>query len=147
MKRAGTISILDEGTKKKEEEAPTEARNNPFTQEMLVEAWKKFGETRKEKSPNFVAGICKYEPTLKDGQEIHYQIDNILVIKDVDNIGALRDFLIKELDNNQFKMVHHIVEKPKEDVAYTDRSRFEKMAEINPNVLTLKKGLELNIDI
>ena len=147
VKRAGTISILDEGTKKKEEEAPAEAKNNPFTQEMLVEAWKKFGETRKEKSPNFVAGICKYEPTLKDGKEIHYQIDNILVIKDVDSIGALRDFLIKELDNNQFKMVHHIVEKPKEDVAYTDRSRFEKMAEINPNVITLKKGLGLNIDI
>ncbi|MBO4568044.1 MAG: DNA polymerase III subunit gamma/tau [Bacteroidales bacterium] len=147
VKRAGTISILDEGTKKKAEEAPVEAKNNPFTQEMLVEAWKKFGETRKDKSPNFVAGICKYEPTLKDNSEVHYQIDNILVIKDVDNMAALRDFLAKELDNNQFKMVHHIVEKPKEDVAYTDRSRFEKMAEINPNVITLKKGLGLNIDI
>ena len=147
VKRAGTISILDEGTKKKAEEAPVEARNNPFTQEMLVEAWKKFGESRKDKSPNFVAGICKYQPTLKDNSEVHYQIDNILVIKDVDNMAALRDFLAKELDNNQFKMVHHIVEKPKEDVAYTDRSRFEKMAEMNPNVITLKKGLGLNIDI
>ena len=147
VKRAGTISILDEGTKKKAEEAPVEAKNNPFTQEMLVEAWKKFGETRKDKSPNFVAGICKYQPTLKDNSEVHYQIDNILVIKDVDNMAVLRDFLAKELDNNQFKMVHHIVEKPKEDVAYTDRSRFEKMAEINPNVITLKKGLGLNIDI
>lgn len=147
VKRAGTISILDEETKKKAAETPMEARNNPFTQEMLVEAWKKFGETRKNKSPNFVAGICKYEPTLKDGTEVHYQIDNILVIKDVDNMAALRNFLAKELDNNQFKMVQHIVEKPKEEVAYTDRSRFEKMAEINPNVLTLKKGLELNIDI
>lgn len=147
VKRAGTISILDEETKKKAEEAPMEARNTPFTQEMLVEAWKKFGETRKNKSPNFVAGICKYEPTLKDGTEVHYQIDNILVTKDVDNMAALRNFLAKELDNNQFKMVQHIVEKPKEEVAYTDRSRFEKMAEMNPNVLTLKKGLELNIDI
>ena len=147
VKRAGTISILDEGTKKKAEEAPVEAKNNPFTQEMLVEAWKKFGESRKDKSPNFVAGICKYQPTLKDNSEVHYQIDNILVIKDVDNMAALRDFLAKELDNNQFKMVHHIVEKPKEDVAYTDRSRFEKMAEMNPNVITLKKGLGLNIDI
>ena len=147
VKRAGTISILDEGTKKKAEEAPMEDKNSPFTQEMLVEAWKKFGETRKNKSPNFVAGICKYEPTLKDDSEIHYQIDNILVIKDVDNMGALREFLIKELDNNQFKMVHHIVEKPKEEVAYTDCSRFEKMAEMNPNVITLKKGLGLNIDI
>ena len=147
VKRAGTVSILDEGTKKKAEEAPAETKNNPFTQEMLVEAWKKFGESRKDKSPNFVAGICKYEPTLKDGTEVHYQIDNILVIKDIDNMTAFREFLIKELDNNQFKMVHHIVEKPKEEVAYTDRSRYEKMAEMNPNVATLKKGLGLNIDI
>ena len=147
VKRAGTISIHDEGIKKKAEEAPVEAKNNPFTQEMLVGAWKKFVETHKDTSPNFVAGICKYEPTLKDDSEIHYQIDNSLVVRDIDNMGAFREFLAKELNNNQFKLVHHIVEKPKEDKAYTDRSRFEKMAEINPNVVTLKKGLGLNIDI
>ena len=147
VKRAGTISIHDEGIKKKAEEAPVEAKNNPFTQEMLVGAWKKFVETHKDTSPNFVAGICKYEPTLKDDSEIHYQIDNSLVVRDIDNMGAFREFLAKELNNNQFKLIHHIVEKPKEDKAYTDRSRFEKMAEINPNVVTLKKGLGLNIDI
>ena len=147
VKRAGTISIHDEGIKKKTEEAPVEAKNTPFTQEMLVGAWKKFVETHKETSPNFVAGICKYEPTLKDNSEIHYQIDNSLVVRDNENMSAFRDFLAKELDNNQFKLVHHIVEKPKEDKAYTDRSRFEKMAEINPNVVTLIKGLGLNIDV
>ena len=147
VKRAGTISILNEGTKQKAEEAPVEAKNNPFTQEMLAGAWKKFVETHKDTSPNFVAGISKYEPTLQDESEIHYQIDNSLVIRNTDNMNALREFLAKELDNNQFKLVHHIVEKPREDKAYTDRSRFEKMAEVNPNVVTLKKGLGLNIDI
>ena len=147
VKRAGTISIHDEGIKKKAEEAPVEAKNNPFTQEMLVGAWKKFVETHKDTSPNFVAGICKYEPTLKDNSEIHYQIDNLLVVRDNENMSTFHDFLVKELDNNEFKLIHHIVDKPKEDKAYTDRSRFEKMAETNPNVVTLKKGLGLNIDI
>ena len=147
VKRAGTISILDEGPKKKEEEAPAENRTTPFTQEMLVAAWAKFVETNKNVSPNFVAGIGKYQPTLKENNEIHYQVDNMLVVNDINNMGKLRDYLIKALDNNQFTFVSHIVEKPKDDIAYTDRSRFEKMAEMNPNVLTLKKGLGLNIDI
>ena len=147
VKRAGTISILDEGPKKKEVEAPVEEKNNPFTQEMLVGAWTKFVETNKNTSPNFVAGIGKYQPTLNEKNEIHYQVDNMLVVNDINNMGKLRDYLSKELNNNQFKLVHHIVEKPKDDIAYTDRSRFEKMAEMNPNVLTLKKGLGLNIDI
>ena len=147
VRRSSTVSINDVAQKKKEEEAPIEAKNTPFTQEMLVGAWKKFIETHKNTSPNFVAGICKYDPTLENETEIHYQVDNILVLKDMENMAALREFLSTELNNNQYTMVHHIVEKPKETVAYTDRSRFEKMAEQNPNVLTLKNGLGLNIDI
>ena len=147
VKRAGTVSILDDGPKKKEEDAPVEVKNNPFTQEMLVGAWTKFVETNKNVSPNFVAGIGKYQPTLKENNEIHYDVDNVLVVNDINNMGKLREHLSKTLNNNQFTLVHHIVEKPKDDIAYTDRSRFEKMAEMNPNVITLKKGLGLNIDI
>ena len=147
VKRAGTVSILDDGPKKKEEDAPVEVKNNPFTQEMLVGAWTEFVETNKNVSPNFVAGIGKYQPTLKDNNEIHYDVDNVLVVNDINNMGKLREHLSNTLNNNQFTLVHHIVEKPKDDIAYTDRSRFEKMAEMNPNVITLKKGLGLNIDI
>ena len=114
---------------------------------MLVKAWTKFVTDNKNTAPNFVAGIGKYTPTLGDNFEINYQIDNILVVNDMQHMGQLREHLAKELDNNQFKLTHHIVEKPKDEVIYTDRSRFEKMAELNPNVLTLKKGLGLNIDI
>ena len=147
VKRAGTISILDSEPKKVEQEAPAEVKNNPFTQEMLVEAWTKFVETHKKTSPNFVAGIGKYQPTLSADNVIDYQVDNMLVVNDTNNMGLLREHLYKALNNNQLTLVHHIVEKPKDDVIYTDRSRFEKMAEFNPNVVTLKKGLGLNVDI
>ena len=146
VKRAGTVSILETEPKQKEE-APVEVRNNPFTQEMLVNAWTKFVTENKNTAPNFVAGIGKYQPTLGNDNEINYQIDNILVVNDIQHMGQLREHLSKELNNNQFKLIHHIVEKPKDEVIYTDRSRFEKMAELNPNVITLKKGLGLNIDI
>ena len=147
VRRSGTISINDTEPQKKASDAPVEVRNNPFTQEMLANAWTKFMTENKNTAPNFVAGIGKYTPTLGDNFEINYQVDNILVVNDMQHIGQLREHLAKELDNNQFKLIHHIVEKPKDEVIYTDRSRFEKMAELNPNVLTLKKGLGLNIDI
>lgn len=147
IRRTGTISINDTEPQKKASDAPVEVRNNPFTQEMLANAWTKFMTENKNTAPNFVAGIGKYTPTLGDNFEINYQVDNILVVNDMQHIGQLREHLAKELDNNQFKLIHHIVEKPKDEVIYTDRSRFEKMAELNPNVLTLKKGLGLNIDI
>lgn len=147
VRRAGTISILDEGTKKQEPEASVEVKNAPFTQEKLVKAWTEFVETNKNLLPNFVAGIGKYQPTLKENNEIHYDVDNILVVNDMNNIGKFREFLSKALNNNQFTLVHHIVENHKDDIAYTDRSRFEKMAERNPNVITLKQSLGLNIDI
>ena len=147
VRRPGTISILDSEPQKKESDAPVVVKNNPFTEAMLVEAWKKFVESHKNTSPNFVAGIGKYQPTLKNNDEINYQVDNMLVVNDMNNMALLKAHLANELGNNQFKLVHHVVEKPVDEIAYTDRSRFEKMAESNPNVLTLKKGLGLEIDI
>lgn len=146
MKKTGTLSINDSVEEQKTVEVREETRNNPFTVEMLAAAWKKFVDINKEKSPSFVAGIGKYQPTL-EGNKIHYQIDNSLVARDMNNIGLLREHLIKELDNNCFELVYHIVEHPVDEIAYTDRSRFEKMAEANPNLLTLMKGLKLEIEV
>lgn len=146
MKKTGTLSINGSEEEQKKVEVREETRNNPFTVEMLAAAWKKFVDIYKEKSPSFVAGIGKYQPTL-EGNKIHYQIDNSLVARDMTNIGLLREHLIKELDNNCFELVYHIVERPVDEIAYTDRSRFEKMAEANPNLLTLMKGLKLEIEV
>ena len=147
MKRTGTVSIMDTAPKENKKDIAEEVKNNPFTQEMLVAAWKKFVNEHKSSSPVFVAGIGKYQPTLGNNFEINYQVDNILVVNDMNNIGLLRQHLAKELNNNQFTLVHHVVDKPVDDIAYTDRSKFEKMVEANPNVMTLKKGLGLEVDV
>ncbi|MDO5341184.1 MAG: DNA polymerase III subunit gamma/tau [Bacteroidia bacterium] len=147
MHRTNTVSIFEEDKKTPAEEAHEEVKNRPFTGEMLTAAWKEFVDTHKDTCPIFVAGIGKYTPTLNENNVIDYQIDNILVANDLANMAKLREHLVNRLDNNQFTLVHHVVENPVDEIAYTDRSKFEKMAELNPNVITLKKGLGLNIDI
>lgn len=147
LHRAGTISIMDDEKKAPVVEVKEEVKNSPFTAEMLTAAWKDFVDTHKDTCPIFAAGIGKYAPTLNDDNTIDFQIDNVLVTNDNTNMALLREHLARTLDNNQFKLVHHVVERPVEEIAYTDRSKFEKLAELNPNVLTLKKGLGLNIDI
>ncbi|MCQ2322033.1 MAG: DNA polymerase III subunit gamma/tau [Bacteroidales bacterium] len=147
IRHASTVSILDDDRKAPVTEVQEEVKNAPFTVEMLTAAWKEFVDTHKDKCPVFAAGIGKYAPTLNDGNVIDYQIDNILVANDMNNMALLREHLARRLNNNQFTLVHHIVEKPVDDIAYTDRSRFEKMSESNPNVLTLKNGLGLIVDI
>jgi len=147
MRRPSTISISDTAQKPVNPVVHEEVKNSPFTQEMLVTAWTKFVEMHKNTSPNFVAGIGKYTPTLEADNVINYQVDNILVVNDTNNMGLLREHLSRELNNNQFKLVHHIVENPVEEVPYTDRSRFERMSAQNPNLITLVKGLGLQIDI
>lgn len=147
MHRSNTVSIFDEDRKAPAEEVREEVKNSPFTDEMLTAAWKEFVDTHKDTCPIFVAGIGKYTPTLNANNVIDYQIDNILVANDLANMARLREHLANRLNNNQFTLVHHVVEKPVDEIAYTDRSKFEKMAELNPNVITLKNGLGLNIDI
>jgi len=144
--RSSTVSIFDDDKKAPVTEAHEEVKNNPFTTEMLTAAWKEFVDTHKDTCPIFVAGIGKYIPTLNNNV-IDYQIDNILVANDVNNMALLREHLVNRLKNNQFTLVHHVVEKPVDEIAYTDRSKFEKMSEYNPNVITLKKELGLNVDI
>lgn len=147
MHRSNTVSINEEEKKAPVAEVQEEVRNAPFTVEMLTAAWKEFVDTHKDKCPIFVAGIGKYAPTLNDNNVIDYQIDNVLVANDMNNMALLREHLAKRLNNNQFTLVHHIMEKPVDEIAYTDRSKFEKMSEYNPNVLTLKNGLGLVVDI
>jgi len=144
---SSTISIFEEDRKTAVPEVQEEVKNSPFTVEMLTAAWKEFVDTHKDTCPIFAAGIGKYVPTLNKNNVIDYQIDNMLVANDINNMALLRDYLVKRLNNNQFTLVHHVVEKPVDEIAYTDRSKFEKMAALNPNVITLKNGLGLNIDI
>lgn len=143
LNKPSTISITAEETKK--EEPAEEVWTNNFTQEQLTKAWNSFAESYPK--PSFVACIKNAEPTLKDNFEIHYKIDNILATKDQDNMYALHEHLKNSLHNNQFVLKEEIVERQKDVVLYTDKQKFEKMAEQNKNLIDIKESLNLQLDI
>ena len=143
--RTSTISITAEEPKK--EEVVEEVWNTPFTQEQLTVAWNSFVEKYQNASPVFVAGIKNAEPTIIDSSKVSFKIDNILVVKDQNNMYALHEHLKNALHNNQFALKEVVVERPKEVVLYTDKQKFEKMASDNPNVANIRESLNLQLDI
>ena len=142
--RPGTISITAEDQKKTE--VVEEVWNDPFTQEQLTEAWNAFAMKYQETSPVFVAGIKNAEPTLVEPFKISFKIDNVLVVKDQNNMYALHEHLKNALHNNQFTLKEEVVDRPKEVVLYTDKQKFEEMASRNQNIVEIKESLGLQLD-
>lgn len=145
LSRPSTISITAEEHKK--EEVVEEIWNNEFTQEQLTNAWNSFVEKYQGTSPVFIAGIKNGEPTIVGKSEVRFKIDNILTVKDQNNMSALHEYLKNALHNNQFVLKEEVVDRPKEVFLYTDKQKFEKMAGENPNIIDIKESLNLQLDI
>ena len=145
---SSTISIsnsMEQAEKKDEEEEPK--WDSPFTQEQLETSWNEFVNKYKKISPNFAAGLGKYKPELKGASEIHFHEDNKLFENDAEGMGALRNHLKNTLHNNQFRLIAEVMERPAEIEAYTDKEKFEKLAEAHPELRILQKELKLEGDL
>ncbi|HOI32955.1 MAG TPA: hypothetical protein PLC47_09325, partial [Bacteroidales bacterium] len=71
---------------------------------------------------------------------------NSLIANDKFNMNALFDFLKNKLNNNQFKLNPIVAEKPQSAGAYTDREKFEQMAQHRPYLIALKQELNLETE-
>ena len=145
---SSTISItnsMEQAAKKDEEEEPK--WDSPFTQEQLENSWNDFVGKYKKISPNFAAGLGKYKPELKGEKEIHFHVDNKLFENDVDGMTALRSHLKNTLHNNQYELIPELMERPAEIEAYTDKEKFEKLAQAHPELRKLQTELKLEGDL
>ena len=131
----------------KKEEGPEETWNNPFTQAQLETVWADFVEKHRSVSPSFAASIGKYKPTLGADFEIHFPVDNMLFEHETDSMVALKTHLKNTLHNNQYKLIPEVQEKPAEIDAYTDKDKFEKMAQANPMLRMMQAELKLEGDL
>ena len=127
-------------------EEKEETWDSAFTQEQLTEAWADFVNRYKIISPNFAAALGKYTPKAIDG-DIHFNVDNKLFENDTEGMSALKNHLKNTLHNNQYKLVAEVMERPAEIEAYTDKEKFEKMAEEQPMLRTLQTELKLEGDL
>ena len=143
-----TISItnsLEQANKKDEQEEPK--WDTPFTQEQLEASWNDFVNKYKKISPNFAASLGKYKPELKGEKEIHFHVDNKLFESDAEGMTALRSHLKNTLHNNQYDLIPEVMDKPAAIEAYTDKEKFEKLAEAHPELRKLQIELKLEGDL
>lgn len=133
--------------KEKSEEVKEETWDNAFTQEQLTASWADFVNRYKSISQSFAAAIGKYTPKVIEGSEIHFNVDNLVFEQNTDGMSALKHHLKNSLHNNQFKLIPEVMERPAEIEAYTDKDKFEKMAEERPYLRTLQTELKLEGDL
>lgn len=145
-KAIGTISISESVLNKSIPKTEEPVISNVFSLEQLRKSWIEFAEAYKQHSPSFATSLLRYEPELIDDFTIQIKIDNALVISDKSNVNALMEFLKKSLKNNQIKLETQIVDKPSSQEAYTDKEKFEKMAELRPMLRLFKDELGLEVD-
>ena len=121
--------------------------DSPFTQEQLEASWNEFVNKYKKISPNFAAGLGKYKPELRPEFEIHFNVDNMLFENDNEGMTALKSHLKNTLHNNQYKLCPELMERPAEIEAYTDKEKYEKLAEAHPDLRKLQMELRLEGDL
>ena len=120
--------------------------DNAFTQEQLSTAWTDFIDKNRKDLPSFTAAMGKYIPKA-NGKDILFNVDNHLFEQDVNGMESLKKHLKNVLHNNQFDLKLILMERPAEIEAYTDKDKFEKMAEERPFLRTLQTELKLEGDL
>ena len=121
--------------------------NEPFTQSDLGTAWSEFAERQKESSPHLWAALRNYRPGLLPDWQIEFTLDNKLLAEELGHKkGELSEFLRKKLNNSNIQIITRVAETSKDTRPYTDKDKFEKMAEKNPLLRNLREELDLEIE-
>ncbi|HEY4788059.1 MAG TPA: DNA polymerase III subunit gamma/tau [Bacteroidales bacterium] len=117
-----------------------------FTQDQLNLAWEKFASQYKDNEPRMYSTLTAQPPVLSDNYMVVLSLNNPLQEEEVLKIKpALLNFLSKELSNGRIDLVTKVTEEPQGNKRfYTDREKFDHLAEKNPNLLKFKQQFGLD---
>ena len=124
------------------EKLPTEE----FTQEQMITHWNAYTQIVKEQGKyNFLSHLTMSVPVLKDGM-IHLEFPNQTIKLEVERDKFdLLTYMRKKLKNHSVDLVIAVNELPLKRYAYTDKEKYEKLVEKNPNLEALRNAFELDI--
>lgn len=124
------------------EKLPTEE----FTQEQMITHWNAYTKTVKEQGKyNLLSHLTMSVPILKDGM-IHLEFPNQTIKLEVERDKFdLLTYMRKKLKNHSVDLVIGVNELPLKRYAYTDKEKYEKLVEKNPNLEALRNAFELDI--
>lgn len=119
---------------------------NPFTQDQLLLAWENFAVRYKENEPRMYSTLTAQPPLLKENYVIELSLNNPLQEEEVVKLKpALVNFLSKELSNNKVDLITKVTEELQGDKRYyTDKEKFDHLAEKNPSLIKFKQQFGLD---
>lgn len=121
-----------------------EKEDQSFTPEQLRTAWKEFAETRKIYQAEY--HLLSQEIEIRGNQVIvhlHNSFQDTLI--NTIKSDALA-FLRERLKNNTIQLTGELNVSDEKKVIYTNREKFEHLAEKNPKLNDLKERLGLDMD-
>jgi len=115
-----------------------------FTSDQLQQQWQAFAATRQ--SPTELLILNRGFELQKD--TILLKLENQIQLTQLGEFKyELLEFLRKQLKNSQIQLQGEVVEQQKKRMVYTNREKFEYLAEKNPLLNDLKNQLGLDMDV
>ena len=135
-----------------EDGAPMDFSNMPMNDYHIDDfkmAWRRFAHMLKEKGDKtYYNALIKRDPITKNDDLFILEVDNQVQVDTIRlRISELLGYLRKELRNYNIKVEITITNNPDEEVKFqTGKDKFAAMARKNPNLHTLKKTFNLDIE-
>ncbi len=149
---SGLISVKEIMEKKESKESIENFENKPktpFTLDDLMIYWRKFAFKMKEDGNDTIyLAMKKRDPKLANDFVIIHEVDNQVQIDYIQtHITDLLDFLRENLKNWGVSVKFSITETEEENIKFqTGKDKFAVLARKNPNLYTLQKLFNLDIE-
>jgi hypothetical protein len=150
-----TMISIKEITQKKDQnegdsyESHENKPQNNFTLDDLKIHWRKFAYKMKEDGNDTIyLAMKKRDPKVTADYQVIHEVDNQVQIDYIQtHLGELVDYLRESLRNWSIKVSFSITESEEENIQLqTGKDKFNALARKNPNLYTLQKTFNLDIE-
>ena len=148
-KAPARVSLLKKASQKEEERSVQEkkevVKTEPFDLEKLSSAWKKYANGLDD--VHLKSAMSYLNPAIKDNYRIELAVLNPEQASLFeDRKRDIKEFLFSELNNNQLDLEIKVQEDDSGNHPFTDREKYQYMAEKNPNLKRLVQEFNLRLD-
>jgi DNA polymerase-3 subunit gamma/tau len=150
-KKPESVSLkkhLTENSKKQEEKNTRQENlvlDESFTQEELIRVWKEKAE--REKDLTLKNTMLDFSPILKENYRIEVEVLNPVQGQALNEKKTdLYEYLSEQLKNTTIQIEIKTTEDQSELLPFTDREKYQYLAEKNPTLQTLTKEFNLRLD-
>jgi DNA polymerase-3 subunit gamma/tau len=123
----------------------TPAENQPFTQENLTQVWQQYAA--QESDIHVKNTLLNSTPQKQDDHKIAIAVFNPTQEKALqDRMAEMKQFLAQQLHHSFLELNIHISEAKQDFKPYTNKEKYEAMAEKNPSIATLVQEFSLQLN-